>query len=46
MEIRELRIEHSKNFLELTKITDTEATFLYFEENERKTTMDQQIENR
>ena len=46
MEIRELRIEDSKNFLELTKITDTETTFLYFEENERKTTMDQQIENR
>jgi ribosomal protein S18 acetylase RimI-like enzyme len=45
MEIRELQIEDSKNFLELTKITDSETPFLYFEENERKTTLDQQIKN-
>jgi ribosomal protein S18 acetylase RimI-like enzyme len=45
MEIRELRIEDSKKFLKLTKITDAETPFLYFEENERKTTLDQQIEN-
>ena len=45
MEIRELQIEDSKNFLELTKITDAETTFLYFEENERKTTLEEQVKN-
>ena len=45
MEIKELQIEDSKNFLELTKITDAETTFLYFEENERKTTLEEQVKN-
>ena len=45
MEIRELQIEDSKNFLELTKITDAETTFLYFEEKERKTTLEEQVKN-
>jgi len=45
MEIRELQIEDSKNFLELTKITDSETPFLYFEENERKTTLKEQVKN-
>ena len=45
MKIRELQIEDSKKFLELTKITDAETPFLYFEENERNTTLDQQIKN-
>ena len=45
MKIRELQIEDSKKFLDLTKITDAETPFLYFEENERNTTLDQQIKN-
>ena len=45
MKIRKLQIEDSKKFLELTKITDAETPFLYFEENERNTTLDQQIKN-
>lgn len=45
MNIRELQIEDAKQFLELTKITDAETLHLYFEENERTTTLDQQIKH-
>ncbi len=43
MLIRKLQIEDAKQFLELTKITDAETPFLYFEENERKTTLEEQV---
>jgi len=39
MKIRELQIEDAEQFLELTKITDAETPFLYFEAEERKTTV-------
>jgi|TARA_B110000003_G_scaffold260714_1_gene281835 ribosomal protein S18 acetylase RimI-like enzyme len=45
MIIREIQIKDAKQFLELTKITDAETPYLYFEENERKTTHKEQIEN-
>lgn len=45
MIIREIQIEDAKQFLELTKITDAETPYLYFEENERKTTLEQQVKH-
>ena len=45
MEIREIQIADSKYFSELTKIRDAGTPFLYFEENERKTTLNQNTES-
>jgi len=45
MIIRELRIDDAEQYLQLNKETDAETPFLYFEENERKTTLEEQIKN-
>ena len=45
MIIRELKIEDAEKYLQLNKETDAETPFLYFEENERKTTLEKQVKN-
>jgi RimJ/RimL family protein N-acetyltransferase len=40
--IRELQIEDAENFLNLLNKTDTETTFLLYENGERKTTVEEQ----
>ena len=40
--IRELQIEDAENFLNLLNKTDTETTFLLYENDERKTTVEEQ----
>ena len=45
MIIRELLIDDAEQYLQLNKETDAETPFLYFEENERKTTLEEQIKN-
>ena len=43
MKIRELQIEDAEQYLQLNKKTDEETPFLYFEENERKTTLENRL---
>jgi ribosomal protein S18 acetylase RimI-like enzyme len=45
MIIRELQIEDAEQYLQLNMKTDAETPFLYFEENERKTTLEEQVKN-
>ena len=45
MEIREIQIEDAKNLLNLLKKLDAETTFLLYEKDERKRTIEQQRKN-
>ena len=45
MEIRKIQIEDAKNLLNLLKKLDTETTFLLYEKEERKITIEQQRKN-
>jgi RimJ/RimL family protein N-acetyltransferase len=45
MEIREIQIEDAKNLLNLLKKLDAETTFLIYEKDERKITIEQQRKN-
>ena len=45
MEIRKIQIEDAKNLLNLLKKLDAETTFLLYEKDERKRTIEQQRKN-